>query len=253
LLSVDRGLTEALGQRNSIGMGLFGNDDKSREKAQARLLAEIEANARETANWTGRERFSDAVMTAMAKVPRHEFVRPEDSAAAYANRPQAIGFGQTISQPYIVALMSDLLDIRPGGRVLEIGTGSGYQTAVLAELGAEVFSMEVVDALTRAARERLKRLGYDNVRVITGDGFEGWPPETPPEAPFDAIIVTAAPESIPEALLEQLAPGGRMVIPLGRVYETQFLTLVTKDAAGNITEQGMLPVAFVPMVRTAGG
>ncbi len=225
-------------------MGLFGNDEKIRERARARLLAEIEANARETANWTGRERFSDAVMAAMAKVARHEFVRPEDTSAAYANRPQAIGHGQTISQPYIVALMSDLLDIRHGDRVLEIGTGSGYQTAVLAELGADVFSMECVDALAGPARARLKRLGYGNVHIIAGDGFEGWPDE----APFDAIIVTAAPETTPPALIEQLAPGGRMVIPLGRVHETQFLTLVTKDVAGNITEQGMLPVAFVPMV-----
>ncbi len=238
-------------------MGLFSTGDKdpakARVKARERLLAEIEANARETANWTGRPRFSDAVMAAMAHVPRHEFVRPDDVTVAYANRPQPIGHGQTISQPYIVALMSDLLDIEEGGRVLEIGTGSGYQTAVLAELGANVFSMEAVDALTGPARDRLQRLGYDTVRVITGDGFDGWPIEDPPVTPFDAIIVTAAPERTPEALVEQLAPGGRMVIPLGRVRETQFLTLVAKDEVGKVTEQGMLPVAFVPMVIPRSG
>ncbi|NQV83983.1 MAG: protein-L-isoaspartate(D-aspartate) O-methyltransferase [Rhodospirillales bacterium] len=214
------------------------------------MLAEIEANARETANWTGRPKFSGAVMAAMARVPRHEFVGPGNEAAAYANRPQSIGFGQTISQPYIVALMSDLLDIAPGDRVLEIGTGSGYQTAVLAQLGAEVFSMEAVDALAGPARARLARLGYDTVRVITGDGFGGWPAEDPAIPPFDAIIVTAAPQRTPHALVEQLGRGGRMVIPLGGVHETQFLTLITKDAAGTVTEQGLLPVAFVPMVRT---
>ena len=226
-------------------MGLFSADNKDPAKARERLLAEIEANARETANWTGRPRFSNAVMAAMGKVPRHEFVHPGDAAVAYANRPQPIGHGQTISQPYIVALMSDLLDIREGDRVLEIGTGSGYQTAVLAELGAHVFSMEAVDALTGPAEDRLKRMGYYRVRVITGDGFEGWPDE----APFDAIIATAAPERTPDALVEQLGPGGRMVIPLGRVHETQFLTLIVKDAAGTVSERGMLPVAFVPMVR----
>ncbi|MBT3307317.1 MAG: protein-L-isoaspartate(D-aspartate) O-methyltransferase [Alphaproteobacteria bacterium] len=230
-------------------MGLFGNDDQARDKARDRLVAEIETNARETANWTGRSKFSDAVMAAITRVPRHEFVRPGDEAAAYANRPQSIGFGQTISQPYIVALMSDLLDISPGCRVLEIGTGSGYQTAVLAELGADVFSMEAVDALAGPARDRLAGLGYDTVRVISGDGFEGWPVEDPPVPPFDAIIVTAAPERTPEALVDQLGRGGRMVIPLGRAHETQFLTLITKDEAGGVREQGLLPVAFVPMVK----
>jgi protein-L-isoaspartate(D-aspartate) O-methyltransferase len=234
-------------------MGLFGTDDKALTKARDRLLADIEANAGETANWTGRSKFSDAVMTAMARVPRHEFVRPADIAAAYANRPQSIGHGQTISQPYIVALMSDLSGAGAGCRVLEIGTGSGYQTAVLAELGAEVFSIETVDALAGPAARRLARLGYGNIRIITGDGFDGWPVEDPPVAPFDAVIVTAAPEQIPQALVEQLAPGGRMVIPLGRVHETQFLTLVTKDAAGNVTQRGMLPVAFVPMVKATRG
>ena len=226
-------------------MGLFTPNTEKLAAARERLLAEIEANARETENWTGRPRFSDAVMAAMARVPRHEFVRPNDIAAAYANRPQAIGFGQTISQPYIVALMSDLLDLKDSDRVLEIGTGSGYQTAVLAELGGKVFSLECVDKLAGPARKRLAGMGYDNVEVQTGDGFDGWLEQ----GPFDAIIVTAAPERIPDALVEQLAPGGRMIIPLGRVHETQFLTLVTKDTDGRVSEQNMLPVAFVPMVR----
>ncbi len=230
-------------------MGLFTPDKEKLTAARDRLLAEIEANARDTESWTGRPRFSDAVMAAMKRVPRHDFVRANDVAAAYANRPQAIGFGQTISQPYIVALMSDLLDLKDSDRVLEIGTGSGYQTAVLAELGARVFSIECVDKLARPAAERLAEMGCDNVEVLTGDGFEGWPDK----APFDAIIVTAAPERTPPALVEQLAKGGRMVIPLGRPHETQFLTLITKDAAGKVREHALLPVAFVPMVPMVPG
>ncbi len=226
-------------------MGLFDIDKEKLAAARDRLLAEIDANAAETANWTGRSKFSGAVMAAMAKVPRHEFVRPTDIVAAYVNRPQSIGHGQTISQPYIVALMTDRLDLDETRRVLEIGTGSGYQTAVLAELAGKVFSLECVEKLAAPARDRLAGMGYANVEVDTGDGFDGWPDKSP----FDAIIVTAAPERIPEALVEQLAPGGRMVIPLGRVHETQFLTLVTKDADGRVGEQNMLPVAFVPMVR----
>ena len=219
-------------------------DKEKMEKARTRLLAEIEANARETASWTGRKKFSDRVMAAMDHVPRHEFVKPGDQVAAYVNRPQAIGFGQTISQPYIVALMTDLLDLAATDRVLEIGTGSGYQAAVVAELAGRVFSIESVGKLATSARQRLARLGYGNIEVRTGDGFAGWPEESP----FDAIIVTAAPERIPEALVEQLRPGGRMAIPIGRVHETQTLVRITKDPQGETTEQAMLPVAFVPMV-----
>lgn len=224
-------------------MGLFTPDKEKLAAARDRLLAEIEANARETENWTGRPRFSDAVMAAMARVPRHEFVRPGDIAAAYANRPQAIGFGQTISQPYIVALMSDLLDLKDSDRVLEIGTGSGYQTAVLAELGARVFSIECVDKLARPAAERLESMGCDTVEVRTGDGFEGWPDR----APFDAIIVTAAGPVIPPALLDQLRPGGRLVMPVGDPRRTQWLTVVHKDANGKITTRPVLEVVFVPL------
>ena len=244
----DRALTLArrLGQIHP--MSFFTPDKEKLSKARDRLLEEIAANARETKNWTGRARFSDAVMAAMKHVPRHEFVDPRDAVAAYVNRPQSIGYGQTISQPYIVALMSDLLDLEPTDRVLEIGTGCGYQAAVLAELAARVYSIETVEALSQGARRRLKSLGYDNVEVSTGDGYEGWPDE----APFDAIIVTAAPERIPETLVEQLRPGGRMAIPIGRVHETQTLVRVTKDAEGNVSEQAGLPVAFVPMVAKKG-
>ena len=225
-------------------MSFFTPDKEKLSKARDRLLEEIAANARETKNWTGRARFSDAVMAAMAHVPRHEFVDPKDTVAAYVNRPQSIGHGQTISQPYIVALMSDLLDLEPTDRVLEIGTGCGYQAAVLAELAARVYSIETVKPLADQARRRLKSLGYDNVEVSTGDGFDGWLDQ----ASFDAIIVTAAPERIPQTLIQQLRPGGRMAIPIGRVHETQTLVRVTKDAEGNVSEQAGLPVAFVPMV-----
>lgn len=210
-----------------------------------RLIEEIDEEARLTASWTGRVRFADRVMAAMARVPRHEFVLEGDEPFAYINRPRGIGFGQTISQPYIVALMTDMLDLQPADRVLEIGAGSGYQAAVMAGLSGHVYSVEVVAALAEAAAARLDRLGYDNVSVRTGDGYAGWPEE----APFDAIMVTAAPESIPEALVEQLKPGGRMAVPVGRPHETQLLMLVRKDADGHPTRQSLLPVAFVPMVR----
>jgi len=229
-------------------MALSAADNDKRQaklaKARARLLAEIQANAEETKSWTGRAKFSDRVMAAIAKVPREEFMQPGDRVAAYVNRPQAIGFGQTISQPYIVALMTDMLELKPTDRVLEIGTGSGYQAAVLAELAAEVKSLERVDKLGLAARERLDRMGYGNVEVRTGDGFLGWPDG----GPFDAIIVTAAPEHVPPALIGQLRPGGRMVIPIGRVHASQSLVRVTKDQDGRTHEEATLPVAFVPML-----
>ncbi|MBC8158364.1 MAG: protein-L-isoaspartate(D-aspartate) O-methyltransferase [Alphaproteobacteria bacterium] len=215
------------------------------DTAWARLLAEIKQNARETHMWTGRDAFSDRVMAAMENVPRHEFVMADDAAYAYINRPRAIGFGQTISQPYIVALMSDLLDLSPSDRVLEIGAGSGYQAAVLAELCARVFTLEVVDDLAKSAAHKLNALGYANVDVRHGDGFEGWPDE----APFDAIIVTAAPERMPQKLVEQLKPGGRMVVPIGRPHDTQTLCVCKKDENGRTKVENVLPVAFVPMVN----
>lgn len=211
------------------------------------LVAKIAQEARETAAWTGRDTFSPRVMAAMAKVPRHLFVPRAELDCAYANRPLSIGYGQTISQPYIVAVMSDLLDLAPGDRVLEIGTGCGYQTAVLSELAGHVYSVEVVEALAAAAARRLHRLGYANVSLRHGDGYVGWREE----APFDAIIVTAAPERVPDALMGQLKPGGRMVIPVGVVDDTQVLLRCTKQEDGRVNREEKLPVAFVPMV--AGG
>lgn len=222
-------------------------DDDRIAKARHRLLAEIARDAEKTAHWTGRAGFSGRTMAAMAAVPRHRFVLPEHAAAAYANRPQRIGFGQTISQPYIVALMTDLLDLEGDEKILEIGAGSGYQAAVLASVlrRGQVFSLEAVAELAKAATARLRDEGYGNVTVRHGDGFAGWPEE----APFDAVIVTAAPMRLPDALVDQLAPGGRMVVPIGKPHDRQVLTLLRKDADGAVRRDEVLPVAFVPMVE----
>jgi protein-L-isoaspartate(D-aspartate) O-methyltransferase len=227
-------------------------DDDNREDterldlAHRRLLDEIAAETKATASWTGREVLSPAVMAAMAKVPRHRFVPLWERTFAYDNRPLGIGHGQTISQPYIVAIMSDLLDVGPGDRVLEVGTGCGYQAAVLAEITGKVYSIEVVPDLARAAAARLARLGYGNVTVRQGDGYAGWPEE----APFDAIIVTAAPAELPEDLIDQLVDGGRLVIPIGVRNETQMLYRGVRDADGTLRLVPKLPVAFVPMVHS---
>ena len=214
-----------------------------------RLLAEITEQAAETATWTGRAAFSDTVMDAMGRVPREAFVPEADRLAAYVNRPLPIGHGQTISQPYIVALMTDLLDLGAADRVLEIGTGCGYQSAVLAEVAGAVYSVETVEPLADAARRRLARLGYDAVHIHTGDGNLGWPEE----APFDAVIVTAAAKRIPPALIEQLRAGGRMVIPVGAPSGgwggSQTLVVGKKDSAGKFSSSPTLPVAFVPLVE----
>ena len=214
-------------------------------KQHQSMLDEIQADMAATASWTGRGALGPHVLAAMAKVERHRFVPAEEAPYAYINRPRPIGHGQTISQPYIVALMTELLDIGPGDKVLEVGTGSGYQAAVLAEIAREVFTVEIVEALGRHAAARLKEMGYANVRTRIGDGFKGWPEE----APFDAIIVTAAPERVPEALAAQLKAGGRLVIPLGRQWEPQALQRCVKGADGKLACESRLPVAFVPMVR----
>lgn len=210
-----------------------------------RLLAEIAADAADTGYLTGRSRFSERVFAALRAVPRHAFVAEGERALAYLNRPLGIGFGQTISQPYIVALMTELLDLQPGERVLEIGTGCGYQAAVLSRLCARVYSIEVVAELADAAAARLERLGFANVDVRVGDGFLGWPEK----APFDAVIVTAAPAAMPAALTDQLTVGGRIVIPIGPPGGTQVLYRGVKQADGRTELEGKLPVAFVPMVR----
>lgn len=181
------------------------------------------------------------VLAAMRKVPRHLFVDPPARGEAYEDHPVPIGNNQTISQPYIVALMTEMLELPPRARVLEIGTGSGYQSAVLGEIAAEVYSIEILPDLARAASEKLEELGYANVQVRAGDGYRGWPEH----APFDGIIVTAAPERIPEPLVDQLAVGGRMVIPVGGFF--QELKVFTKEKDGRLTEKDMIPVRFVPM------
>jgi protein-L-isoaspartate(D-aspartate) O-methyltransferase len=216
--------------------------------ARSRMVAEIAAMARETGGETGRPRFGDAVMAAIGKVPRHRFVPPGEQSFAYDNRPLPIGEGQTISQPYIVALMTELLDAKRSDRVLEVGTGSGYQAAVLAELVAKVYSIEIVEPLGKRAAQVLEELGYRNVEVRIGDGYGGWPAA----APFDAIIVTAAAAQVPQPLIDQLKPGGKMVIPVGGSFESQELLLVHKGADGKTTTRHTLPVRFVPLTRERG-
>jgi protein-L-isoaspartate(D-aspartate) O-methyltransferase len=190
---------------------------------------------------------SERVLAALGKVPRHELVPERLREHAYEDRPLPIGAGQTISQPYVVAIMSELADVTPGEKVLEVGTGSGYQAAVLAELGARVFTIEIVEALGREAQQRLNALGYgERVRVRIGDGYKGWPDE----APYDAVVVTAAPEEVPPPLLEQLAPGGTLVVPVGgQTAVPQQLTVIKKDADGILTKRVVLPVRFVPFTR----
>jgi len=226
------------------GASAQAQDPYARERES--LLKEIEAMARETGMETGRAVFSTRVMAAMAKVPRHRFVPASYGPLAYANRPLPIGHGQTISQPYIVALMTDLLDVKPGDAVLEIGTGSGYQAAVLAELVDRVYTIEIVEPVGRNAAALLQRLSYKNIETRIGDGYNGWPER----APFDAIIVTAAAPHVPPALVAQLKPGGRMVIPVGAESEVQFLHVMVKRADGSISTQRSLPVRFVPLTRS---
>ncbi|GBD32721.1 MAG: protein-L-isoaspartate O-methyltransferase [Gemmatimonadales bacterium] len=185
-----------------------------------------------------------ATLRAMRTVPRHEFVPERYRDRAYGDHPLPIGYGQTISQPYIVAYMTEMIRPRPGMKVLEVGTGSGYQAAILAETGCEVYTIEIFRALATAAQERLRRLGYQSVRVRHGDGHFGWPEE----APFDAIVVTAAAGYIPPDLIDQLKPGGRMVIPVGSVYGVQNLILVEKDPDGKTRTRNLLPVRFVPLL-----
>ena len=207
------------------------------------MLATIARLATMTAESTGVETFDPAVMAAVGRVLRHEFVPEEVESSAYANRPLPIGHGQTISQPYIVALMTHLLEVESGERVLEIGTGSGYQAAVLAELDTNVHTIEIVEPLARQAQRRLARLGYDGVATRLGDGYYGWPEA----APFGAIIVTAAAGHVPPPLVEQLAPGGVLVIPVGEPFAVQLLLLVRKQENGEVSARQILPVRFVPL------
>lgn len=183
------------------------------------------------------------VLKAMQIVPRHAFIRATEQRAAYMDYPLPIGFDQTISQPYIVAFMTEALQLKPNSKVLEIGTGSGYQAAVCAEIAQQVYTIEIVEGLAKRAKKCLKELGYPNVFVRFGDGFFGWPDV----APFDAIIGTAAAGRIPEPLLEQLKPGGRMILPYGKPWGFQYLVVITKDKKGKISKKNVMPVRFVPM------
>jgi len=226
-------LLMALAGSGFSGCGRSGNGNQDAEMVRMRqdmVRTQIEARGVR----------DERVLTAMREVPRHLFVPREMWASAYDDRPLPIGEGQTISQPYIVGLMSELLGVGPGDRVLEIGTGSGYQAAVLAAMGCEVYSIEIRESLARSAQERLEAAGYPDVHLRVGDGYQGWEEA----APFAGIIVTAAPERIPEPLLEQLTLGGRMVIPVGDFYQT--LKVLTRQEDG-VSERPVIPVRFVPM------
>ncbi len=207
------------------------------------MLRDIRQEVELTKGWIGRDTLDARVMAAMKNVPRHQFIPEESRYSAYANGPVAIGHGQTVSQPYIVALMTDLLNPTADDVILEVGTGSGYQAAVLSHLVKIIYSIEIVPALAREAAERLQRLRYANVEVRSGDGYQGWRER----APFDGIIVTAAAPAIPPPLIEQLKPGGTMVIPVGSPYGRQVLSVVSKDDSGHTVTKEMLPVAFVPL------
>jgi protein-L-isoaspartate(D-aspartate) O-methyltransferase len=216
--------------------------DQYADERQA-MVREIEAEVRLLRSDLGKDTLDPRVIAAIGQVPRHEFVPEALRLFAYRNEPLPIGQGQTISQPFIVAIMTDLLAIPRQARVLEVGTGSGYQAAVLAELGAEVYTIEIVEPLGRQAEAVLRRLGYTNIHVRIGDGFAGWPEA----GPFDAIIVTAAADETPPPLLEQLKPGGRLIIPLERRFAAQHLVLIEKNRDGKVSRQEILPVMFVPL------
>jgi protein-L-isoaspartate(D-aspartate) O-methyltransferase len=207
------------------------------------MVAEVAAMAEEFNPKPDTPVLSRPVLEALGRVPRHRFVPDIECDYAYQNRPLPIGYGQTISQPYVVAFMTELLKLKPGSRVLEIGTGCGYQTAMLAEMGAEVYSMEIIEPLASQAAESLRALGYEQAYVRQGDGYYGWAEH----APYDGIIVTAGASQVPPSLLDQLKLGGRMVIPLGESYAAQELLLIKKDAEGNVHRQEVLPVRFVPL------
>lgn len=226
-----------------VAMRSSSPEDEEYQVLRKRMVKAIEGDVKFTSERIGKKALGGHVMEVMGKVPRHEFVPPDLRRSAYENRPLPIGYGQTISQPYIVALMTDLLDVDEDDVVLEIGTGSGYQAAILAELVEEVYTIEIVRELGEQAKGRLKRLGYQKVEVRVGDGYYGWEEH----APFDGIIVTAAASHIPPPLIKQLKSGGRMIIPVGSPFMTQQLMLVKKEKDGTIRTEQVLPVIFVPL------
>ena len=209
------------------------------DEQRRQLIAAIAADTNEVANRIGKTALDKRVLRAMTKVPRHEFVPAEVQSYAYLDRPLPIGFGKTISQPFMVAVMTDLLELKPDDAVLEIGTGLGYQSAVLAELAGRVYSVEIIDELAEGAARRLKRQGYSNVDIRVANGYLGWPEH----APFDKVIVTAAPDLIPTPLINQLKAGGRMVIPVG-LPSAQQLVVAEKDIDGRVTTKEIMPVLF---------
>jgi protein-L-isoaspartate(D-aspartate) O-methyltransferase len=225
-----------------LGFGSAESQDYSAQRA--RMVSEVEAMYAETRSETGLAAMSPAVRKAVGKVERHRLVPPSEASRAYRNHPLPIGSGQTISQPYIVALSTDLLNPKAADSILEVGTGSGYQAAVLAEIVAKVYSIEIIESLGKTAAKRLEELGYGNIEVRIGDGYKGWPDK----GPFDGIVVTAAAPRVPQALVDQLKPGGRMVIPVGGEGGSQYLKLLTKRADGGVDEKRVLPVRFVPLV-----
>ena len=230
------------------GVTMTAEAQNTYARERSRMLDEIATLTRETRLETGRAALGERVMAALAKVPRHEFVPPDQQHNAYQNRPLPIGAGQTISQPFIVALMTDFMDIRATDKVLEIGTGSGYQAAVLAELARTVHTIEIVESLAREAAERLQKLGYGNVVTKIGDGYQGWAEH----APFDAIMVTAAPREVPQPLIDQLKPGGKLVVPVGGQLAGQMLLIVEKQPDGRVVRRNVLAVRFVPLTNKAG-
>ncbi len=224
-------------------LNLTAQAEEDYAMARQEMVRMIEDDVRATRFYLDKEKLDEKTLQMMAKVPRHNFVPENNKNYAYEHRPLSIGYGQTISQPYIVAIMTDLLELKPDSRVLELGTGSGYQAAILSGLVKEVFTIEIVEPLGLAAKERLASLGYDNVTVKIGDGYYGWEEQ----APFDAIIVTAAGSHIPPPLSKQLKVGGRMIIPVGTMFMTQQLLLVTKQDKAKLITRQILPVSFVPV------
>ena len=231
----------ALGILLTVARGADAGEPDEYGPARLRMVDTIEEEFRWTASMVGP--LDPTVAEIMRKVPRHRFVPDDNQGNAYLNEPLPIGYGQTISQPYIVALMTGLLDVESAAVVLEIGTGSGYQAAVLAELVKEVYTIEIIKPLGKLARERLRRLGKHNVHTRIGDGYFGWEEH----APFDGILVTAAGDHIPPPLVKQLKPGAKLVMPVGGSFLTQYLVLVEKAGDGSVTTRQLLPVRFVPL------
>ena len=222
-------------------IGLSAEDDYGRQREK--MIEAIEADLRATSIYLKKETLNPRVMEAMNTVPRHALVPKSQRSQAYRNRPLPIGYGQTISQPYIVAIMTDLLNPQPEHRVLEVGTGSGYQAAILSRLVQQVYTIEIIEELGKRAKKDLTGLGYDNILGRISDGYYGWQQH----APFDGIVVTATASHVPPPLIKQLKPGGRMIIPVGSRFLTQQLLLIVKDEEGNVTTQQILPVRFVPL------